>query len=207
LANFRFAAVNLDKAAGGPEYAQVIEQLAADDKSRTDFLKACLVKLGLQVTQETTTVPSLSYLHLSSVEPEYTQTIVSALEEAITKGEGDDAGKEFLKDDNDTFQIERDDTYQMQDLKDALPAEADSGKTVVDQSSATDGIVDYNAIVKRLSVHNEWPLSKLTPYFNHNAFYANLRHYQSQSREAVLDFGRSIIYGEVVTSTSSMLEK
>ncbi|OKL61975.1 hypothetical protein UA08_02569 [Talaromyces atroroseus] len=190
-----FAAINLDKSAGGPEYEKVIEQLAADDKMRMDFLKACLTKLGLQVNQETTTVPSLSCLHLSSVEPEYTQTLVSSLEEAITKGEGDDANKEFLKDVNDTFQIERNAEYQMQDLKEALPdaAGADSGKPPSDQSSATadEGIVDYNTIVKRLLVHDEWPLSKLTPYFNHHAFYAHLKHYQSRSREAVLDFGRN----------------
>lgn len=173
-------------------------------------MKACLTKLGLQVTQETTTVPSLSCLHLSSVEPEYTQTIVSALEEAITR-DGDDSSKEFLKDDNDVFEIQRVDKYQMQDLKEALSdsTATDGMGTAMDLSNvaADDGIVDYNAIVKRLSIHSEWPLSKLTPYFNHNAFFANLRHYQSQSREAVLDFGRSIIYGEVVTSTSTILEK
>ncbi|EED18545.1 biotin apo-protein ligase, putative [Talaromyces stipitatus ATCC 10500] len=194
-----FAAINLDKSAGGPEYAKVIDQLAADDTARTDFLKACLTKLGLQVSQETTTVPSLSCLHLSSVEPEYTQAIVSSLEEIMTK----DERKEILKDDNDTFEIERaDKTYQMDDLKDALPGDEKTGEKAID-----DGIVDYNTIIKRLLIHTELPSSKLTPYFNHHAFYANLRHYQSMSKEAVVDFGRSIMYGEVVTSTNTMLEK
>ncbi|RAO68427.1 uncharacterized protein BHQ10_004439 [Talaromyces amestolkiae] len=195
-----FAAVNLDKSAGGLEYAKIIDQIAADDTARTDFLKACLTKLGLQVSQDTTTVPSLSCLHMSSVEPEYTQAIVSALEEIMTK----DEQKDILKDDIDTFRVERayDKTYEMDDLKEALAEEV-----AVEKATSSEGIVDYNAIVKRLLIHRELSSSKLTPYFNHHAFYANLRHYQSQSKEAVVDFGRSIIYGEVVTSTSSMLEK
>ncbi|QGA17112.1 hypothetical protein EYB26_004782 [Talaromyces marneffei] len=195
-----FAAVNLNKSAGSPEYAELIDQLATDDTARTDFVKACLTKLGLQVSQETTTVPSLSCLHLSSVEPEYTQAIVSSLEEIMTK----DGRKEILKDNVDTFQVERahDKTYKMDDLKNALEEEVAEEK-----ATSNDGIIDYNAIVKRLLIHDELPSSKQTPYFNHHAFYSNLRHYQSLSKEAVVDFGRSIIYGEVVTSTSSMLEK
>ncbi|KAI7971096.1 hypothetical protein EIK77_007212 [Talaromyces pinophilus] len=115
-----------------------------------------------------------------------------------------DERKEILKDDIDTFRVERayDKTYAMDDLKAALDEEVAEEK-----ATSSEGIVDYNAIVKRLLIHEELPSSKLTPYFNHHAFYANLRHYQSQSKEAVVDFGRAIIYGEVVTSTSSMLEK
>lgn len=137
---------------------------------------------------------------MSSVEPEYTQAIVSALEEIMTKDERED----ILKDDIDTFRVERayDKTYEMDALKEALAEEVAEEK-----ATSSEGIVDYNTIVKRLLIHEELPSSKLTPYFNHHAFYANLRRYQSQSKEAVVDFGRSIIYGEVVTSTSSMLEK
>lgn len=115
-----------------------------------------------------------------------------------------DGRKEILKDNVDTFQVERahDKTYKMDDLKNALEEEVAEEK-----ATSNDGIIDYNAIVKRLLIHDELPSSKQTPYFNHHAFYSNLRHYQSLSKEAVVDFGRSIIYGEVVTSTSSMLEK
>lgn len=200
----RFAAVNLDKSAGGPEYAKVIDQLAADDKARTDFLKACLTKLGLQVNQETTTVPSLSCLHLSSLDPEDTGCLVSSLQEIISKEDD----KEYLKDDNDTFLIERPDAFRMEDLEEALSSENAPAETKADQSSATeDRIVDYNSIIKRLLIHKELPSSKITPYWNHHAFYTHLRTYQSQSKEAISDFGRHLLYGEVVTSTNTILEK
>ncbi|RAK91124.1 biotin apo-protein ligase [Aspergillus costaricaensis CBS 115574] len=188
-----FAAANLDKKAGGPEYAKVVEALEADDKARTDFLKACLVKLGLQVTQSTTTVPSLSSLHLSSQEPAETADLVASWQEIITK----DGNEEVLKDENDTFRIERPGAWNLSQLEDSLPA----------SSQSTEGIVDYNAIVKRLVVHDDVPSSKLTPYFNHHAFYSNLHQYQSQSREGASEFGSHLVYGEVVTSTNTILEK
>lgn len=177
--------------------------MTADDTLRTDFLKACLEKLGLQVSQDTTTVPSLSCLHLSSIEPEYTQAIVASLAEVVTKNEH----KDILQDNNDIFHIETasksSGRYEMEDLKNALPDTETTKATGIDDG----GIVDYNAVVKRLLIHDELPSSKLTPYFNHHAFFSNLQHYQSLSREAAIDFGRSIIYGEVVTSTNTMLEK
>ncbi|PWY71138.1 biotin apo-protein ligase [Aspergillus sclerotioniger CBS 115572] len=187
-----FAAANLDKKAGGSEYAKVVEALETDDKARTDFLKAVLVKLGLQVTQSTTTVPSLSSLHLSALEPTETADLVSSWQEIITK-DGDD---EILKDENDTFRIERPGTWNLSQLEESLPA-----------APSTEGIVDYNAIVKRLVVHDDVPSSKLTPYFNHHAFYSNLRQYQAQSREGASEFGANLVYGEVVTSTNTILEK
>lgn len=182
----------MDKKAGGPEYAKVVEALETDDKARTDFLKAVLVKLGLQVTQSTTTVPSLSSLHLSALEPTETTDLVASWQEILTK-DGDD---EILKDENDTFRIERPGTWNLSELEESLPA-----------APSTEGIVDYNAIVKRLVVHDDVPSSKLTPYFNHHAFYANLRQYQAQSREGASEFGANLVYGEVVTSTNTILEK
>ncbi|GIJ98752.1 hypothetical protein Aspvir_000872 [Aspergillus viridinutans] len=189
-----FAAANLDKKAGGEDYAKVVDALAADDKARTDFLKACLSKLGLQVTQNTTTVPSLSSLHLSSQNPADTSRIRSSLQEVIST-EGDE---EFIKDENDTFRLERSGTWSMSSLEESLPQS---------EQGASEGIVDYNAIIKPLVIHDELPSSKATPYFNHHAFYANLEQYQSQMREGTGCFGSSIMYGEVVTSTNTILEK
>lgn len=197
---FRFAAINLNKAAGGPEYAEIVERLAADDGARTAFLKACLVKLGLQVSQGTETVPSLSCLHLSSAEPEYTRSLTASLDALITR---EDGGQSYLKDDNDTFLVRRvgAGALQMQDLKEALPKES----TIKEQSEMS---IDYNAIVKRLLIHEaEIPPSKITPSWNHHAFYSHLKHYQSLSKEAAVDFGRYLLYGEVVTSTNTLLEK
>ncbi|KAA8650483.1 hypothetical protein EYZ11_007660 [Aspergillus tanneri] len=185
-----FAAVNLDKSAGGPEYARIVDALAEDDRARTDFLKACLGKLGLQVAQSTTTVPSLSSMHLSALNPADTAQIVSSLQEIITT-EGEE---EYVKDENDTFRIEKPGTWSFNALGESLP-------------ERPEGIVDYNAITKRIVVHDEVPSTKTTPYFNHNAYYSNLRRYQSLSKEGASEFGSTLMYGEVVTSTNTVLEK
>lgn len=173
----------------------MVDALAADDKSRTDFLKACLSKLGLQVTDETTTVPSLSSLHLSSLDSEETRKIISSLQDSITK----DGDEEYFKDANDTFRLEKSGVWNMGKLEESLPAS--------ENQDTNQGIVDYNAILKRLVIHDELPSTKITPYFNHYAFYSNLRHYQSKMKEGTAEFGSNLIYAEVITSTNTILEK
>ncbi|PKX99848.1 biotin apo-protein ligase [Aspergillus campestris IBT 28561] len=185
-----FAAVNLDRKAGGAEYGKLIDAIAADDKARTDFLKACLVKLGLQASQSTTTVPSLSSLHLSARDPADTAPLLASLREAVTA----DGPQEYLKDENDTFRIEKPGAWSMDGLSDTLPGQQE-------------GIVDYRTVEKRLIVHDDVPGSKTTPSFNHHAYYANLREYQGQSREGASEFGSHLMYGEVITSTNTILEK
>lgn len=188
--------MNLDRNAAGPEYAKVVDALAANDKSRTDFLKACLVKLGLQVTEETTTVPSLSSLHLSALDSADTSKIMESLQDAITK----DGDEEYLKDANDTFRLEKPGVWNMSRLEESLPEESEN-------RDSNQGIVDYNAILKRLVIHDKLPSSKMTPYFNHHAFYTNLRHYQSQMKEGASEWGSNLMYAEVITSTNTILEK
>ena len=198
----RFAAVNLDHESEIDGYAKMVEDLAEDDKQRTDFLKACLLKLGLKVSQETTAVPSLSRLHLSSVLPNGTSDIMAGLQEIISIADGE----EYIKDENDTFHLEKPSAWSLGSLAKALTGEK-SEKTD-DGDDDEDRIIDYNAVIKRLVVHaKEPPSSKETPYFNHDAFYANLRYYESRTQGAKNGFGNSILYGEVVTSTNTMLEK
>ena len=180
-----------------------MEALAEDDKQRTDFLKACLLKLGLKVSQETTTVPSLSRLHLSSMLPNGTSNIMSGLQEIVSVMDGED----YIKDENDTFHLEKPSAWSLGSLAKALTGEG-NGKTDDGGDDDEDRIIDYNTVVKRLVVHEkEPPSSKETPYFNHDAFYANLKYYESKSQEAKAGFGNNMLYGEVVTSTNTMLEK
>ncbi|KAJ5642022.1 hypothetical protein N7490_006022 [Penicillium lividum] len=188
-----FAAVNLDPKAGGPGFADLVAAIAADDKKRTDFLKACLSKLGLQVATDSSVVPSLSSLHISGQDPERSLEILSLLAPDLQQ----EKNNEYLKDENDTFRIERPGTWNLSDLEEALP----------DGEKPTEGIVDYRTITKRLVFHDDLPSSKLTPYFNHHAFYANLQQYQSESREGASEFGSNLLYGEVITSTNTILEK
>lgn len=179
----------------------MVKVLGEDDKQRTDFLKACLLKLGLKVSQETTAVPSLSRLHLSSMLPNGVSDIMAGLQEIVSIADGE----EYIKDENDTFHLEKPSVWSLGSLSKALTGES-SVKT--DEGDDDDRIIDYNAVVKRLVVHEkEPPQSKETPYFNHEAFYANLRHYENKTQEFKDRFGNSILYGEVVTSTNTILEK
>lgn len=162
-------------------------------------MKACLSKLGLQVTQDTTTVPSLSSLHLSASDPADTRRILSSLQDAITK----EGQHEYLKDAQDKFRMEKSGAWSMDKLKESLPDDSKDDKP----DAAEEGIVDYATITKRLVVHDDLPSSKITPYFNHHAFYSNLRAYQSQSQEGASEFGSQLLYAEVITSTNTILEK
>jgi biotin--protein ligase len=182
---------------------KIVEALKRDDAQRIDFLRACLSKLGLEVNKEQTVVPSLSRLHLSSMKPSTPENIMASLAEIITTVDGED----YIKDENDTFHLEKQSAWSLSSLKSTIIGDSDEDET--GQSADTeDRILDYNEIVKRLLVHEKnYPSSKETPYFNHDAFFANVRHYQS--KEAGIDpaFGRHLLYGEVVTSTNTILEK
>lgn len=200
----RFAAVNLDKSKDSeiPGFSQVVEKLAEDDKPRTEFLKACLTKLGLQVSQGLNLVPSLSRLHLSSLLPSATSELLASLEDIITVEDGE----EYIHDDNDTFHIETPSTWSISSIVDSDRAKK-SGDTDSEDNNE-DRILNYSTIVKRIVVHDkEYPPSKQTPYFNHHAYFANLKHYQSRSSEEGTEFGHQILYGEVVTSTNTILER
>ena len=178
-----------------PGFSKVVEALAQDDKQRIDFLKACLTKLGLQVNQAEDSVPSLSRLHLSSLISSTTSEVVASLEDIITVEDNE----EYIKDDNDTFHIERPSSW-------SVPKE--KGETMDDVNANEDRILNYSAIIKRIVIHDkEYPANKETPYFNHHAYFANLKHYQSESGGEENGFGQQILYGEVVTSTNTILEK
>lgn len=196
----RYAVATLDTKNDVPGFSEVIETLREDEHHRMDFLKACFTKLGLKISEEQN-IPSLSRLHLSSLTPQDTSSVLSKLSYLLEK---DQQGEEFLKDDNDIFHIIKPSTWKMADLTKALPLE-DVPEN--DRDNGDSGqIVDYNTVTKQVLVHeDDYPETKSTPYFNHNAFYSNLRQYQSTSRSTT--FGSYMLYGEVVTSTNTLLEK
>jgi biotin--protein ligase len=206
---FRFAAVNLDPNCSAPDYPKLVQALADDDESRTNFLKACLAKLGLIVSQEASSVPSLSRLHLSSLHHYLVSELLASWEGIITKK----GGEEYIKGENDTFHLEKQDSrWSLNSLVKSLPGVSGGHEEhtadQVDGGGLDDRLIDYNEITKRLIPHeSEWPGSKETPYFNHHSFYANLRKYQKEYTSEAEEYGKFLMYGEVVTSTNTMLEK
>ncbi|KAI1843818.1 hypothetical protein JX266_010077 [Neoarthrinium moseri] len=190
-----FAPENLSHQYDVPGYDKLISSLKAADGARSTFLKACLMKLGLEVNQESSTVPSLSRMHLSAMTSSEVDDLLHSLQEAITKEDGE----EYINGENDVFHLERPDTkWDMNALKKTLSNE--SGKSL-------DGIIDYSSIPKRVIIHDEsWPDTKETPYFNHHAFYGGLKSYRAVDPDAE-EWGDYFMYGEVVTSTNTLLEK
>lgn len=198
----RFAPANLDKHADIPGFSKIVENLAEDDKQRIDFLKGCLLKLGLQVSENNNVVPSLSRLHICSAQLSGASELMASLQEIISTEDGE----EYIKDENDTFHFEKPSAWSLVSVAGALPAS--DGEQTDSGSVDEDRIIDYNAVVKRVVVHkDDLPSSKETPYFNHHAFFANLRHYQSKWPKNDDPFGDYVMYGEVVTSTNTLLEK
>ena len=180
----------------------MVEELVEDDQKRADFLKACLAKLDLQVNEEHNPVPSLSWLHLSSSIPSETAEVVEALQDIILTEEGED----YIKDDNDTFHIAKS-PAQSPDLVDDFQTDKNRTEHGPGESNE-DKILNYSIITKHIRVHDEqYPHNKETPYFNHHAFYANLKQFQLHSNSEHEGFGKHILYGEVVTSTNTILEK
>jgi biotin--protein ligase len=205
----RFAAVNLDPKCSVPGYSNLVKALADDDEPRANFLKASLTKLGLIVSQETISVPSLSRLHLSSLHPFLVPELLSSWEEIITAEDGE----EYIKGENDTFHLEKQvSRWTLNSLVKSLPGISGTNEEnkadQVDGAGSDDRIIDFNAITKRLIPHEiDWPGTKETPYFNHHSFYGNLKAYQEEGLSEAEEFGKYLMYGEVVTSTNTMLEK
>ncbi|KAK3686846.1 biotin holocarboxylase synthetase [Vermiconidia calcicola] len=212
------------------ENATLIDDLKADETPRNDFLKACLDRLGLEVSKESTPVPSLSRLHLSSAQPTQVAELLHALHEAgmVTKEKTD----EYIKGENDLFHLEHAGRWNMSSVTNAVtdvlpkPVQDSLPSSVVSSSSAnvdtnkenakpqadplsSDRILDYNEITKHIVTHeNEMPDGKETPSFNHAAFFANLKSYVPKNcRESDGMWGQTLLYGEVVTSTNTLLER
>ncbi|RYO31816.1 hypothetical protein AA0113_g11799 [Alternaria arborescens] len=73
--------------------------------------------------------------------------------------------------------------------------------------TSPDEIVDYAKIVKVIIPHEKALPSAKETLFHHDAFYANLHHYHTKLRNPDASFGKHLMYGEVVTSTNTLLEK
>jgi biotin---protein ligase len=203
-----FAAVNLEPHPDIEGYDELIKSLSEDDGHRTNFLRACLARLGLQVSHEGSTVPSLSKLHLSTLDPPGAGGLVASFSDIITR---DDQDEETIKDGNDSFHIEHPGSrWSVNELCDALQAaQVDHTAAKYDPARATaiDGLIDYNKVLKTIVPHEScWPEPKETPYFNHHDYYASLREFRRHENESY-EWGDSLMYGEVVTSTNTLLEK
>lgn len=199
----RFDAVNLGRQSDVPGYDELIEALKVDEEPRTSFLKACLTKLGLEVSQGISAVPGLSKLHLSSLHHTEASEILCSFDDIITK----EAGEDYIKGGNDLFHLEKPDSrWSLATLSEALSSEFSPTRKKTGRASP-DPTTDYSHVTKRIVSHEDaWPEPKETPYFNHGVYYSSLREFRAKERDAET-WGDVLMYGEVLTSTNTLLEK
>lgn len=160
-------------------------------------MKGCLRKLNMKVNWEDNSIPTLSLLHLSSSPSrEESGDLLNLFEDIIVvKNTGDSQGH-FIEDDNDTFRVED------------LPELFESSLEGLSDGTKEDEILDLRTIVKRLHPHRDGPPSSVqTPYFNHLEYFRRLQEYERRTPDVDRTWGQMLLYGEVVTSTNTLLEK
>lgn len=135
-------------------------------------------------------------MHLSASDPSTVDEILFSWQESIEK-QGDD---DFIRGEVDTFRIRsKDAPWDLTDLSKALPRRP--------SYTAEQGLPDYSKVIKDIVAHEKaTPAKELTPRFDHELYYSSLKRYQAIESDAE-DWGNVLLYGDVVTSTNSLLEK
>jgi biotin---protein ligase len=157
----------------------------------------------LEPNQDESPIPGLSKIHLSSLHHTKVGELLYSLEDIVTREDGE----EYLKGENDLFHLEKPDSrWSMAALNQALANEYKS-TTKTTGRGTPDPTAEYIQIPKSIVSHETaWPDPKETPCFNHAAFYSSLREFRD-SEAGAEDWGDFFMYGEVVTSTNTILEK
>ncbi|KAG0198597.1 biotin holocarboxylase synthetase [Mortierella sp. GBA30] len=208
-----YDAAHLD--AANPEYGplpNVVSMLLQQEQERIQLLRSLLTRLGLKVSQpedagagaaatggETTNltlppgaiqgVPDYTPLYLASVRKSYTNELAYALRGLATE-------QGLIKEANDTLQLIASPDHLIPHHTSTL-------------SESTQGESEEKVIQNLVLCPDGPPDAKTTPrfsmaqYFQHLTELRQKQHQQGQN----LKFGNSLLYGEVVSSTQTLLEK
>lgn len=158
------------------------------ERRRRGVLRATLSMMKLDVSDEPAPDPKLLPLFLSS----WDSAAVGRVAESLARASERSDGIVQLPDRHDTF---------------ALHAEQ-SAVSLLDRARAQPGTSDpdqLKAAKKEICICTSQPPPKqLTPLFDHSKFFAELR---INGQSARTQLGNVLMYGEVVTSTQTMLDK
>ncbi|KHJ31733.1 putative biotin apo-protein ligase [Erysiphe necator] len=196
-----FSALNLDPRTKVSGYLELIRILTDDESLRVSFLKACLTKLGLTVNQEELSNPPLSPLHLSSQKSELLSLLLSSWQNIIITN---DDGQKIIRGESDTFYLEKPDSKYRHESMIKNELQSKQLENVGENSDQ----LDHDPAIKYIVLHrSKWPDFKETPKFNHDAFYTSLEAFQGEKGIKADEFGKYLLYANVVTSTNTVLEK
>lgn len=186
----------------------LIQNLILAEPSRKQFLRAVFARIGLNVVGYTkpsqnskpelqeNQVPNLTPLYLSGLRLSDYQQIVCKLKAISDK-------TSHLRDINDTFFIKPLSTDLANDLNSIKLDQ------VNDESDQQENKVKDIIVIDEPSAEPVCPPSQLTKYFNSSSFFDHLKKHRSQQWGGAswFSFGNTMLYGEVVTSTQTMLDK
>ncbi|KAF9125920.1 biotin holocarboxylase synthetase [Linnemannia schmuckeri] len=194
--------------AGNPEYGplpNVVSRLLETDQQRLLLVRSLLKKLGLKLsqpevsqaaaTQDATPIalppgailgiPDLTPLYLASVEPAYTTLLAHSLR-SIATPEG------LIKEPNDTFQL-------IASPQHTIPVHTST------LSETAEGESEEKVIKNLVVCHDGGPPASTTPQFVMSDYFQHLKKIRPPTQQ--FTFGNSLLYGEVVSSTQTMLDK
>ncbi|OZJ04014.1 hypothetical protein BZG36_03628 [Bifiguratus adelaidae] len=179
-----------------PDYAgtNMIAALTKAEPYRKEFLRTVFARMGLKVAATTRGHQEQAFADnpLLSITPLYLTASSPELYSRIADSWKDLSGSEMIiKDTNDTFYL--------QQVTSSLPL--DLSKLTLD--------ADEENPVKRIVLNQELPDVSLTPNFSLRDYYSHLieRRKAEFAGGKWFNFGSSVLYAEIVTSTQTMLDK
>lgn len=190
------------------KYKEIIKELKEENYRRLEFMKSLFEYMNLKVQsnfQDINGLPKITPLKLTSQSSSALQTLIDKFSEKIGfKGIKHDV----LVGDEDTFlfvDTENDKNYkfgsvELNSKQILLPKQTDHDKEEEEDIDPSDMTKVVEAFFHSL------PPPESTPYFNHQLFYDSLLDYRDKTR-CKGDYGSILLYGQVITSTSTILEK
>lgn len=181
----------LMKAGDDKHFAQVVDQIEANEHERRLFLRSVLDKMGLKTNGDVdAAIPRLTPIFLSSLmDPSVARNLLSTLQEKM-----DFVAPNTFEDTNDTFVIH--------DEKDSDITE----DTSVDGEPSFDQVVSAPKHIKFFT-SGAFPSTSQTPYFNMGKYFEELQLLHTANERSIGQIGLLLAYGEVVTSTNTLLDK
>lgn len=172
-------------------FALVVDLIEANDHERRLFLRAVLDKMGLKTNGDVDgAVPRLTPIFFSSLmDPSVARNLLSTLQDKM----------EFVS--GNTFE-DVNDTFVLHDEKDSDITE----DTEMDGEQSFDQVVSAPKHIKFFT-SQAFPSHAQTPYFSMAKYFDELKHLHDANNQPIGQIGQLLGYGEVVTSTNTLLDK
>ncbi|KAK4048390.1 biotin holocarboxylase synthetase [Microbotryomycetes sp. JL221] len=167
------------------EPSQIAERHEDKERRRRGLMRATLTMLDLEVSEKARDAPPLSPLLLAAEDSSIVRRVVSSF--STFSAETDEGV--LLRDRHDVFRLSTGESF------DRVAEAAMNKPGPADAAAQQEAIKDICAFVSTA------PLSSHSPLFDIGAYF------QNRTAESCRIFGSPLLYGEVVTSTQTMLDK